>query len=448
MSERNIIDEIDALVDAQLEQEASGYDHNINQADCPHCGDDWHGLPITQRMRRMRLSYCGCTICETALAEYRRDEDDTPLWCPGSAFIGPVANPAQLDRIRAGEPEPTWPVGDDINRYIAQIAEQSRAFAQSYYLPAEQQRGILITDEDFARYDYSVGAPVYVDNYSGTLRWIGRVERVEQVEGGDWMRSGRRIYLDRPIQRPQSAFFVYVGRRRNRPTRESQWGRAWASLLRTAAALDVSMVPQIEGVEPEGEISREIPDGEPMFVGDDYTIGERYGSRDWGENLRASDTSRPLTLAWSSSEAQAPELSNGYSLSAVQAIRQRMWAHPNPFSRPGWQVEVGDDERERPYTDSLTPREGARVAFVMPTGRRVEGVVISCEPQPSAIPGVTGFSMTIRPDPGEFGAVSNWLLDEPVPEPETPQQRALPRPSHTPPMWANNPTRQNRRRNR
>lgn len=38
-------DEIDHLVDAQLRQERSGYDHNINQDQCPHCRGEWHGLP-------------------------------------------------------------------------------------------------------------------------------------------------------------------------------------------------------------------------------------------------------------------------------------------------------------------------------------------------------------------------------------------------------------------
>lgn len=37
-------DEIDDLVDAQLRQVRSGYDHNINQDRCPHCGGSWHGL--------------------------------------------------------------------------------------------------------------------------------------------------------------------------------------------------------------------------------------------------------------------------------------------------------------------------------------------------------------------------------------------------------------------
>lgn len=37
-------DEIDELVDAQLRQERSGYDHNINQDRCPKCRGPWHGL--------------------------------------------------------------------------------------------------------------------------------------------------------------------------------------------------------------------------------------------------------------------------------------------------------------------------------------------------------------------------------------------------------------------
>lgn len=42
--------------------------------------------------------------------------------------------------------------------------------------------------------------------------------------------------------------------------------------------------------------------------------------------------------------------------------------------------------------------------------------------------------------------VTRWLAPD-EPEPPTPQQRALPRPSSTPPMWAQQPN-QRRRRNR
>lgn len=57
--EQSVLDAIDALVDEQLQQEASGFDHNINQPEC-RCGRPWHGLP-------------------------------TKL-CPGSATQGPIAD--------------------------------------------------------------------------------------------------------------------------------------------------------------------------------------------------------------------------------------------------------------------------------------------------------------------------------------------------------------------
>jgi len=40
---QRVIDDIDALVDEQLLQEASGYDWNLNQPRC-RCGCMWHGL--------------------------------------------------------------------------------------------------------------------------------------------------------------------------------------------------------------------------------------------------------------------------------------------------------------------------------------------------------------------------------------------------------------------
>ncbi|WP_182359537.1 hypothetical protein [Tomitella gaofuii] len=79
-------EEIDALVDAQLAQEPSGYDHNLGQPECPHCGDDFHGLAVTERMRQMR------SFGEVDPG-YRYDEDTSPVVCPGSLFIGPPPPP-------------------------------------------------------------------------------------------------------------------------------------------------------------------------------------------------------------------------------------------------------------------------------------------------------------------------------------------------------------------
>lgn len=78
----DIIDRIDELVDEQLQQEASGYDHNINQEQCWHCGRHWHGLPITEHIAWMYS-------VGRYDPEYLVDEDDSPIVCHGSEFIGP-----------------------------------------------------------------------------------------------------------------------------------------------------------------------------------------------------------------------------------------------------------------------------------------------------------------------------------------------------------------------
>ncbi|OZC62758.1 hypothetical protein CH276_14150 [Rhodococcus sp. 06-470-2] len=109
----DIIDDIDALVDWQMEQESSGYDHNINQAECRICGGQWHGLAITEAMRKLRIRYQSAEFyadftgfrepLERVLGEldaYRHADDDSELLCPGSEFIGPWATKSQLYVLR------------------------------------------------------------------------------------------------------------------------------------------------------------------------------------------------------------------------------------------------------------------------------------------------------------------------------------------------------------
>ncbi|WP_301119912.1 hypothetical protein [Mycolicibacterium fortuitum] len=92
--EASVIADIDALVDEQLQQEASGYDHNINQDTCELCGGDWHGLPATARGETVgdyrgvdRGRYVGCPgafATDEQRARWRRDHpahiDETHLW--------------------------------------------------------------------------------------------------------------------------------------------------------------------------------------------------------------------------------------------------------------------------------------------------------------------------------------------------------------------------------
>ncbi|WP_094359941.1 hypothetical protein [Mycobacterium marinum] len=85
----DIVDRIDELVNQQLANypNRSGYDHNIDQNTCPHCGREWHGLKITRRIELMRAT--GRHYDET----YRYAEDDSEVLCEGSEFIGPMKHP-------------------------------------------------------------------------------------------------------------------------------------------------------------------------------------------------------------------------------------------------------------------------------------------------------------------------------------------------------------------
>lgn len=88
----DIVDVIDELVDEQLSNYSnrSGYDHNVNQEKCWHCGEEWHGLAITSRMKQMRI--------QGHIDEgYRYDQDESEVICPGSTFIGPL--PSRRNRL-------------------------------------------------------------------------------------------------------------------------------------------------------------------------------------------------------------------------------------------------------------------------------------------------------------------------------------------------------------
>jgi hypothetical protein len=88
----DIIDRIDELVDEQLANyhNRSGYDHNINQDKCWHCGGEWHGLAITQKIMAMKST-------RTYDEGYKYADDDSPVICPGSEFIGPL--PESVARV-------------------------------------------------------------------------------------------------------------------------------------------------------------------------------------------------------------------------------------------------------------------------------------------------------------------------------------------------------------
>lgn len=111
MSRRDIVDEIDALIDDQLAAGETGMARRAAAASdrrCPHCNRDWHGLAITTRMEEMRreyelrtqrrifAAYMAGEVGEADYAEsailddYRYADDTSDILCPGSEFIGPM----------------------------------------------------------------------------------------------------------------------------------------------------------------------------------------------------------------------------------------------------------------------------------------------------------------------------------------------------------------------
>ncbi|MGB6179729.1 MAG: hypothetical protein WBF79_00640 [Rhodococcus sp. (in: high G+C Gram-positive bacteria)] len=84
--EQKVLDDIDDLVDWQMAQESSGYDHNINQPKC-RCGEDWHALPITEALKVMRFRYRYSGVYDET---YDHATDSSPVLCPGSEVEGPL----------------------------------------------------------------------------------------------------------------------------------------------------------------------------------------------------------------------------------------------------------------------------------------------------------------------------------------------------------------------
>ncbi|UOW93133.1 hypothetical protein SEA_NOSHOW_66 [Mycobacterium phage NoShow] len=93
--EDSVLDEIDRLVDESLARgDRSDSFHGEQyraQQPCPWCVEGYHYLPITQEMWRMRQgSYAqdefGIGIVDP---DYRFEDDESPILCPGSEFHGP-----------------------------------------------------------------------------------------------------------------------------------------------------------------------------------------------------------------------------------------------------------------------------------------------------------------------------------------------------------------------
>lgn len=98
----DLIDRIDELVDEQLSagEPEGGYESHMAASNpdpqyprCGHCGRHWHGLPLTSRVAWMYAH-------RRMDPNYNAADDDSPIVCDGSDFIGPRRPPsAELGSI-------------------------------------------------------------------------------------------------------------------------------------------------------------------------------------------------------------------------------------------------------------------------------------------------------------------------------------------------------------
>lgn len=88
----DIVDRIDQQLAAG--EPAGGYDYgDPNYPHCPHCDRHWHGLALTAWVAAMHDEP---RDADEYLAEYRADDDTTPIVCQGSMFIGPMPAEGRL----------------------------------------------------------------------------------------------------------------------------------------------------------------------------------------------------------------------------------------------------------------------------------------------------------------------------------------------------------------
>lgn len=109
----SILDEIDNLVDESLERgDQSGTFRGERYDKCTLCGDDYHFLAITTRLVQMRHGSYGFDEFNQGIVDpdYRYQDDDSPIVCPGSNYLGPPVGDREwawyLLRKRGRRPSP------------------------------------------------------------------------------------------------------------------------------------------------------------------------------------------------------------------------------------------------------------------------------------------------------------------------------------------------------
>ena len=127
-AEDDVIDRIDALVNESLAKswdQISGYDNDINQESCGHCGRAWHGLPLGVCPGATFIGPRRPTALEqesiNAGCQWPNDNPPPPYEHAEAVALGTIAGaPWQVpDLADVFDPEPWRVFGVQVTRWLA-----------------------------------------------------------------------------------------------------------------------------------------------------------------------------------------------------------------------------------------------------------------------------------------------------------------------------------------
>ncbi|WP_458317127.1 hypothetical protein [Mycolicibacterium brisbanense] len=224
----DIIDRIDELVDQQLAdgEPRNGYDFGDpdypDYPGCPHCHRQWHGLRITKRIESMRWA-------REFDPEYSYAEDDSPVLCEGSDFIGPRRPPDRpVQVVNSVVAIRIVPDFSGLVEHFARVAERWNGMfhqiAEAFIPMVEMAQGMPQTRDQAPRLGIMRGAP-WIIQFDDRNVFSGRIAFDElygcvkpspmpvpegiTVEFGpqNWIHEMRRIPPERQFPRPWPRLF-------------------------------------------------------------------------------------------------------------------------------------------------------------------------------------------------------------------------------------------------
>lgn len=163
--------------------------------------------------------------------------------------------------------------------------------------------------------------------------------------------------------------------------------------------------------------------------------------------FRQLQTEAVTTVQVETSEVQCARIAghSGYHVTDLDNGHEVQWRNDNPPPYGGPVEETVEQVASEPVDDAdggvIPPADDQSPWVVMAASMRRITDATRCLCDAIGLFQQTNATWTLPDDPLDPVA---WTFIEP----ETPQQRALPRPSTTPPMWARQPNRDRRNRNR